>query len=924
MNTSLKLIVVFYLASTFCIDYVQAQATSQEKYTILFREVLLDDALEQLVSTTKINLLYNPDIIQDIYVTCSARKQNPESILRCLIDDANLDFYRLSSGTYVVIEKAETPPQLGNLAGIVVDKSTGQPLPYANVLLSDASVGTATNTAGMFTFSSLLSGPHEILTTYIGYEPSRDSVWIEPDGRSRQRIELEPSAIVAQPIVVNGIHQRLPSEKLGKGSSSKDDFQVPGTLGGGDAVYSVSSIMNIGVRPPFVDLHIQGGEAGEHLTLLDGVPVFEPISLGRLMGAFSPLAIGRITVHKAGFGASIGSQLSGFLHVEQDIASNNTQSFIAQIDPLSVNGRANFSIDLPGSASMDLMASARTSYWDIFQYSTLNNLLQDWNTVDPLLSATALPSLDSDKALFTPHRHGSDVSFSDIHAASSITLNPFHKLFISFYQGSNEISSLLLTSEEAQATNNTFILLARDSYDWANTTSQIRHNWLMGARTLGMLRFRNSLHSLHHNYQFQDNQTAQIPEDAEVSVIEETLIRELDQDLTQADRNRIRETALEGTIDISLDAESHVQAGFEITQINNRFRLNSPFFIPFSHNFESWRTAGFIQNTLSIGLQSVLEIGSRFTYIPDRSAVYAEPRISFRHDISDTPSGSFSFQLATGLYRQYINPLNLSNAGPSAAVPSIRFWIPIDETVSPTRSVHLVGNMLWVPQNDLQLRIETFYKHQPRILVLDYSTLLTDTSKANQVLSAEDMTDPATGFAYGGGLYVEKKFIKGISSIQYSYNVAKRRFPNRFDGNRLQSTPWNEPHRITLAQDVFISETLTAQVRANGIWGRSWGFRQTYYDYLAAHNGANAYAPYVLNNPTDDTLPPIYQIDASVSYERSFKGTHVQLRADVLNLLNRDNVVDWSLTNTPNTESFEKVDRIMPGITTAISLRVRF
>ncbi|MBX2820521.1 MAG: TonB-dependent receptor [Rhodothermaceae bacterium] len=924
MNISLKIIVVLFLMMSASASLTQAQTSDSEKYTIIFRDAQLDDALEQLVTTTKINLLYNPDIIEDIVVTCSAKKEKAESILRCLIKDAELDFYRLSSGTYVVIEKAEEPPKLGNLAGIVVDKSTGEPLPYANVLLSDASVGTATNTAGMFTFSSLLTGPHEIVTTYIGYQSSRDSVWIQPDGRSRQRIELEPSAIVAEPIVVNGIHQRLPSEGLGKSSKDQADFQVPSTLGGGDPIYSVSSVMNVGVRPPFVDLHIQGGAAGEHLTLLDGVPVFEPISLGRMMGAFSPLAIGRITVHKAGFGASVGSQLSGVLDIEQDLTSSEYRAFTLQIDPLSVNGRVNFSVDLPGSASMDFMTSARTSYWDIFQYTTLNSLLEDWNTVDPLLSETAIGSLDSDKALFTPHRHGSDVSFSDIHAASAITINPFHKLFLSFYQGSNKIGSELLSSESAQTTNDAFILLTRDSYDWANTTAQIRHNWLMGARTLGMLRLRNSLHSLHHNYQFRDNQTAQIPEGSDVAFIEEALINELNQDGTPADRNRIRETALEGTVDFSLDAGSHLQLGFELTQINNSFSLSSPFFIPFSHDFDGWRSAGFVQNTLSIGLKSVLEIGSRFTYIPDRAAVYAEPRISFRHDIPNTASGSYSFQFASGLYRQFTNPLDLSNAGPSAAVPSIRFWIPNDETVSPTRAIHVAGNVLWVPQEDTQVRLETFYKDQPRILELDYITLLTDVSKAGQSLSADDLTDPAKGYSYGGGLYLEKKFLKGVSSMQYSYSVAKRRYPNRFENNRVQSTPWNEPHRLTFAQDVFITQEITTQLRANGIWGRTWGFRQTYYDYLAAHNGATAYEPFVLNNPSDDKLPPIYQVDAGVSYERAFKDVRVQLRADVLNVLNRDNVVDWSLVNTTNTESFEKIERIMPGITTALSLRVKF
>ena len=308
--------------------------------------------------------------------------------------------------------------------------------------------------------------------------------------------------------------------------------------------------------------------------------------------------------------------------------------------------------------------------------------------------------------------------------------------------------------------------------------------------------------------------------------------------------------------------------------------------------------------------------------MPDRSAVYAEPRISFRHDTRQTNAGLFSFHVATGLYRQFTNPFDLSNAGPSAAVPSIRMWIPIDSTLSPSRSFHLAGNVLWVPRDDLQIRLETFYKDQPRILALDYETLLTNAELAGNTLNGEDITDPAKGYSYGGGLYVEKSFPNATTSIQYSYNNTRRRYPERFKDNRLQTTPWNEPHRLTFAQDYFFGPSWSAQLRANGIWGRSWGFRQTYYDYLAAHNTATAYQPFILNNPGNDTLPPIYQLDAGISYKRTLKNVRIQVRADVLNLLNHDNVVDWGLRGIEGTNTFEKVDRIMPGLTTALSIRV--
>ena len=892
-------------------------------YTLILRNVALEEALEQLVSTTKINLLYDPDLIADASVSCASRDASAEDILRCITLKAELDFYRLSSGTYVLIEKPEDPPQLGDLAGIVVDKSTGEPLPYANVILADASTGTSTNGAGMFTFTSLLTGPHKVVTTYLGYRASYDSVWVPPDGHIRQRIELEPEPIVADPIIVNGLQQRLPSSELGFNARETSQLNTPGGIGAGDPIYGTSSIMSIGVRPPFVDLHIQGGESGEHLTLLDGVPVFEPISLGRLMGAFSPLAIGRITVHKAGFGADVGSQLSGVMRVEQDLGSDRLQGVTAQIDPLSINGRVNISVDLPGAASSSFIVAARTSFWDVYQYGTLNTLLQSWNTVDPVLSETAIGSLNSNEALFTPHRHGSDISFSDVHAASTIQLNPFSKLYLGFYQGENEIGSELLTSDAANVTDDVFILLTRDQYKWTNTTTQARFESLLGARALGMIRIRNSLHTLRHNYQYQDNQSAVLDPNFSVAEIESALTTLLDEDTRPENRNRIRETALEATVDFSISKDQHLLAGLEIIETSNRFRLNSPFFIPLSLNYSGWRHAGFIQHTTQLGLQTVLEIGSRFTYIPDRNTLYSEPRVSLRYDLPETTTGAYSFLLAAGIYRQFTNPFDLSNAGPSAAVPSIRLWMPIDETLAPPRAYHLTASALWMPYPDLTVRLETFYKDQPRILSIDYPTILTNQDIAEQDVDESDIIDATKGFALGGGLYVEKTYRKGISSAQYSFSISERSYPGRFDGAR-QSTPWNEPHRVTLSQDLFITNALTARIRANGIWGRSWGFRQAYYDYLSAHNGATAYEPFVLDRPSEDTLPPVYQLDIGLSYEHTFSGFRAQIRGDILNALDRDNVVDWGLESGSEPGSFQKVNRIMPGITTAISLRVQF
>lgn len=898
-----------------------AQTSDADQYTLVLRQLPLEEALEELVALTRMNLLYDPVLLSEVRIFCNVRNKTAEDILRCITDEAGLDYYRLSSGTYVLTEPALDEPKFGDLAGIVVDRDTGEPLPYANVLLADASTGTATNDAGMFAFSSLLSGAHAIVTTYVGYESSVDSIWIPPDGQIKQRIELKTTPVVSEPIVVNGLQQRLPSSGLGEGELLAKSFTPSGNTGTFDVVYSLNSVMNVGVRSPFVDLHIQGGESGENIMLLDGVPIFEPASLGRMLGAFSPLAIGRLTVHKAGFGASVGSQISSVISAEQRLSQQPADRILLQVDPLSVNGRANFNLNFKGTSSGQFMVAGRTSVWDVYRANVLDNLLQDWNDVDPLLSSTVLGT-ESDALQFVPHRHGSDVKFSDIHAAGQIQIDPFRKISFSFYDGRNEIGSELLTSESLLSTESAFIMLSRDSYDWNNTMGQVRYEWLMGARALGAIKLHSSEHELRHNYQLTDNQTAGLEANLDVPAIETALGEALDNDRSPMDQNRIRETALEASLDYSLNKSQHLIAGFSVTQVSNRFSLDNPFFVPLSLKNDDWRIAGFLEDRISIGLQTSIEIGSRFTYIPDRNTVYAEPRLSLRYDVSQSAIGSYSLQLATGLYRQYVNQFDLSNPGPSAAVPSLRFWLPIDETLAPPTAIHVTGNFLVIPADGWTIRLESYYKDHPRIVALHYHPLLISGVIPDEDVTEDDFIDSTSGYAYGGGLFLERIYNRGVLGIQYSYSESRRRFPSRFD-DRLETTPWNEPHRLSLSHDFFLTPKLTTRLKAHGIWGRSWGFRQSYYDYLAAHADPGQYDPFDLSHPSDDTLPAYYQLDAGIAYEHDLAGVAVQFRADFLNVLNRKNVVDWSLFRDDG-GVLRKIERTLPGSTTALSLRVRW
>lgn len=140
----------------------------------------------------------------------------------------------------------------------------------------------------------------------------------------------------------------------------------------------------------------------------------------------------------------------------------------------------------------------------------------------------------------------------------------------------------------------------------------------------------------------------------------------------------------------------------------------------------------------------------------------------------------------------------------------------------------------------------------------------------------------------------------------------------------LQAIDQRAIHARRRAADVFLSDAIAVRIRARGVWKRSWGFRRAYYDYLAAHTAAESLAPFDLETPADDRLPPLYQIDAGLTYSRAIGPLAVDVRADALNLLNRRNVVDWSLTPSVESGVLTRAERIMSRRTPVLSARLRY
>ena len=922
MFTSIRkgLCLAMILAASLVYSVPEAKGQHQQ-YDILFRGKPMDAALEELVRLTSIDLVYSNELIKGKRVYCSKREASAESLLRCILDNSGLDFIRSSAGTYVLIEALQKKPLFGDLAGSITDLETGDPLPYANILLADGTSGTTSNQDGFFSFKSLLTGAHEVVVTYVGYETTVDSIWVEPGEKSRVTIGLKSSNNSVGPIVIDGLEQRLPSNALGRSSLRGASLMEVSSLGTPDVMRGASQLSGVSVQQPVAGIQIQGGLSNEHVTMLDGAPVRDPVTLGRYLGAFSPLALSRLTVYKAGYGAQHGSHLTGFVTLDQDLYTIEPYSASLMLDPVSINGQVKGRFKLANEKEGTVMGAVRTSTWDVYQDRSVHALLKNWNGLDPFL--TRLWSQESvSLSSLTNHSQNPLVSFSDVHFASRLKLSPFHNINGSFYRASNRIESNVVATNDLRNEINDLFVITDDRYSWLNWAGQLKHSWLIDSRSAISTQIKGSWHNSNYSYRALNGTIEDQPSSSLIDQTAASYKDALANTLSSFEKNFIRELTFSSTFSHSFSPFHHTDIGIEATHVATEFDFKNNFVDTLRHDINTSNIAGFIQDQIALNAFFSIEPSIRLTYLPVRSQVYAEPRLALRLDNVHPTMGNYALRLAGGIYRQYINQYDLTSLGATSAAPSILFWLPLDESLAPPRSYHLAFEALLTPGRHWTLGLETFAKWQ-RVLTLDYANLqsLSVLTAGGQSVSQDLFISSAKGTTLGSSLQIKRSGSFLGLGASYDYIKAIQQFPDRFNNEQV-AVPWHSPHRLTFDVKANLTENLFIEANWVSQWGRQWALRRAYYDYLSFRSLPVSIDPIDLTTPTNHETPAYQRLDIGAGFKITSNRISSNLRLYVINVLGRDNVYDQALSVTSYSSSI--APRTLPGRQVTLSLRVDY
>jgi hypothetical protein len=899
---------------------VYSQDFNNDVFSFEFRGERLSSVLEEVAENAGLDLVYDPALVRDLYIHKRIRNLSMPELLQEVLLDTPLDFITLSTGTIVIVETVRDEPAYGSLSGRVIDSTTGDPLPGANVMFADASGGTSTNRAGNFSLNRLVSGSYHIIFSYVGYEPVFKTVDILPDQQQREEINLDPKPVHISPVIVTSHVPQMPRMSGNDEAIFNNDYW-DNSGGMRNAIQSLNLFSGVQYGLPMTDLHLQGGQRGDHRMLLDGVPVYNPYSFGQMFSAFSPHAINKVNLHKAGYGVQEGSQIAGLIDLHHDVSAAKDLGFTLQGDPLSLNTRADVQIPIGNDSPVKVMSAFRTNYWNIYRNPTLDQTLRDWDKVDPLIMNLILDE-DRDFVTYETMEHNSDVRFHDFHLASRFRLNSFHNFNASFYTGRNFVSTDLL-AQAFPASDLPDYTYANDQYNWQNLMGQLSHNWFVTPRLDLSTRLSYSSNSFDHQYLYGNSLDPAIPEISSSSFYTTSdAYRTIGQVAsggqlpTQFNENDIRHFILRSDATYNYTRHFTINMGLQLDRVASSVNLSELFYRPIQSDQTSILLGSYVDGRFTIGEYWNVNIGSRFTYVHHNSNIYLEPRAGLQYDLPDVSSGYWSFRISGGIYRQFINQFDITNVGPTALVPSFSVWSHSESGQIP-KAYHTSGSILFEPDDHTSISFEAFKKWQPVAYITSYQNLFARQTAENARF--DTFAESTSMSAYGGGIRLTRDIPEMRIHLMLGYDYSISNINEHSQYGRTMPASWNEPHRFQGRALWHIHPALSTIVQWQTVAGRTWGYRQAYYDFLHYRD-----SNYLFLNPEKDRLSPFHQLDFSVVLKPTVGFSDLEIRLDLVNILNRSNVIDWGLQPTENPGEYDVRKRTMPGFTPSVSLQFNF
>jgi len=618
------------------------------------------------------------------------------------------------------------------ISGYVVDGKTGETIIGVNIVVKGTDRGAATDGNGYFVIFGLQPGNYTLNFMHIAYEKKsltvelqRKSQVIDDVALTPKVIELQDVSIVAEKSEIADLeietgHRTITSEAIRRIPTSRNDvFRAIKFLPGVEGVDPLSPLYAV-----------RGGDTGENLVLLDGVPIYNPYHYVNSSGLFNVYAIKNVELMVGGFGVEYGGRNSSVLYITT--REGNNQKLHGEISPSTTHTKG--VIDFPIGKNATIMISGRWHY-----------------------------------DLFTRFLFDAPSYFYDMNASLFWKLGSRHRLTFRYFHSYDKFD---FNSE----TYFNYIGNTADTDLFANYDFKMKTKWrnqafsaviksILSPNIYWQTRLFYSAFSAKNlsliDYEYTDdfNQKTKLYMETDI-------------------RGKIHDIGIKSKFDVHLFKWYQLKFGSEWK--NYRFE-NDVLLNGFSEGKILRKPnlfSGFMENKFNVGFFS-LRPGFRASRFSSQKKWNQEFRINAAYQLTN----KIKLKTSWGKYLQYIVSINTQEYELSQLLDT---YYPLEHRL-PSKSIQSIFGIEADLNKDIQLSLDLYHKDIRRTYSYDYN------ASQLQAETFLEKLQQGKGEAYGFELLVKGKWKNTSGWISYGFSKSTRQFPHIMNG-KCYRFDYDRPH----------------------------------------------------------------------------------------------------------------------------------
>ena len=772
----------------------------------------------------------------------------------------------------ILLSSYVSSQSISNVSGFVRDDTSGEPISYANVFLSNSTLGAATNQDGYFVISNIPVGKYEVNATMIGYGIFKQNIELSEGQPIRLDIRLNEEIIQTTEVLVTAERQKF--ERSMESSQISLDIReinsAPAFIEP-DVFRTLQMLPGVQTTSDFSSaLYVRGSTPDQNLIMLDGIAVYNPYHLGGIFSTFNTDAIKEADFHAGGFPARYGGRMGAILNVLNREGNTRKVKGSANISLISSKGLIEGPLPSWRGMKGSWMISGRRTYFD---------------TVIDALKIPIGQRID-----------GSDIYFQfpyyfyDYQVKINVDIDQDHRLTYSRFYGDDIID---FSFEETLESSGTNVNVRSETgfgvkWPWGNHTNGLTWRWIIAPDLVAKTFFSHSRYRFDFELSAQDRNT--------YTYTDSTI--ELFSDVTFRAFDIIKDNTIETALTWQAAQDHTVTGGFQVKDVN--FDLGLDISIATQDTSLDFSLLSLVNNTREIAIfaqdkwdvseKLKFQFGLRSTHYNLHNNIYFDPRLSMKYHYSK----DIAFKLNWGLYHQFLTTANNQDEN----LRLVELWLGIPKDKPASVAQHIISGLEYMSPKNIFYRLEVYHKDFDNLLTLKQEN--TNTVEGAESDSTTNEFWDTKGNSHGIELLIKKSSGKLNGWVGYTYARTKYytdpsgwHYPN-FDRSHTLNIVGN----IELSQDLEFSAGLT---RSSGnpytkILGRLYEWEQDLYSNMVWY----PYDSYIVGEKNTERYDDYFRVDIGLTRKGgNIFGQEYDTYWQIMNLTQNLNILQYTYdTNT--------------------------